>query len=54
MANTGISHEEAKSICDKLECSPSQSQASSKIYSETSHAKGGGGKKGKKGKKASF
>lgn len=24
MANTNVSHEEAKSICDKLECSPSQ------------------------------
>lgn len=24
MANEGVSHSEAKSICDKLECSPSQ------------------------------
>ena len=28
MANTNVSHAEAKSICDKLECSPSQHDAS--------------------------
>lgn len=30
MANEGVSHEEAKSICDKLECSPSQHDESGK------------------------
>lgn len=29
MANTGVSHEEVKSICNKLECSPSQNDATS-------------------------
>jgi hypothetical protein len=32
MANTGVSHVEAKSICDALECSPSQHQPTSPLY----------------------
>jgi len=33
MANTNVSHGEAKSICDGLEISPSQHQPTSPIYS---------------------
>jgi len=33
MANTGVSHGEAKSICDALEVSPSAHQPTSSIYS---------------------
>ena len=36
MANTGVSHSEAKSIADKLEVSPSAKQASSAIYNSGS------------------
>lgn len=53
MANTGVSHAEAKSIADALECSPSAKQASSNIYNSGTepvaakhspkHAAGAGG-----------
>jgi hypothetical protein len=45
MAVQGMSKSEVKSVCDELECSPSQHQANSPIN------KGGSKATGKKGKK---
>lgn len=58
MANTGVSHSEVKSICNDLECSPSQHQASSSIYSgsETNPTakKKSGGKSAAEGSEKGF
>jgi hypothetical protein len=54
MANTNMSHEDVKSIEDKLERSPSQSQPSSSIYSGSSENPKAKKKTGKHSKGSDF